>query len=295
MEPTQVSPLPYSATVAVYPITSPLATTIPQSDKAKAKDNELKRITKFLVDPMQREEMNTKELKALIRKASGFFVVNGQLWKKDPRARHKLVVEKEKRLGILRQVHNELGHKGIFTLRTYILECFWWPYFDDNVCWYLKTCHECQVQSTQHLYIPPTVPVPLSLFCKVYIDTMLMPRSNGFCYIVHAHSSLSSYPEWCMLCQENSRTLGSFVFEDILCRWGAVEEIVTDNGPAFVQAVEYLSKQYHINHICLSPYISHANGPVERHHFDVQESLIKASNGKESLWTAVAPSVFWTE
>jgi len=46
--------------------------------------------------------MNTKELKALIRKASGFFVVNGQLWKKDPRARPKLVVKKEKRLGILR-------------------------------------------------------------------------------------------------------------------------------------------------------------------------------------------------
>jgi len=72
-----------------------------------------------------------------------------------------------------------------------------------------------------------------------------------------------------MLRHENSRTLGSFVFEDILCRWGAVEEIVTDNGPAFVQAVEYLSKQYHINHIRISPYNSCANGPVERCHFDV--------------------------
>jgi len=39
-EPTQVLPLPYGATVAVYPITSsPLATMIPQSNKAKAKDS----------------------------------------------------------------------------------------------------------------------------------------------------------------------------------------------------------------------------------------------------------------
>jgi len=57
----------------------------------------------------------------------------------------KLVVEEGKRLGILRQVHNELGHKGIFTTCTHILECFWWPYFDDNIRWYLKTYYECQV------------------------------------------------------------------------------------------------------------------------------------------------------
>jgi len=218
-EPTQALPLPLGATVAVYPIaSSPLATMIPWSNKAKAKDDELKRVAKFLVDPTQREGMNTKELKVLIRKASGFFVVDRWLWKKDPRMRHKLVVEKRKQLGILRQVYDELGHKGIFTTHTYILECFWWPYFNDDICWYLKTCYECQVRSTQHLYIPLTIPIPLSLFCKIYIDTMLMPRSNGFHYIVHDHCFLSSYPEWYILRHENSRTLGSFVYENILCR-----------------------------------------------------------------------------
>jgi len=120
--------------MAVYPITSsPLATIIPWSNKAKAKDDELKRVMKFLVDPMQQEGINTKELKILIRKASSFFVVDGWLWKKDPRMRHKLVVEEGKQLGILRQVHNKLGHKGIFITHTQILECFWWLYFDDNV------------------------------------------------------------------------------------------------------------------------------------------------------------------
>ena len=122
-----------------------------------------------------------------------------------------------------------------------------------------------------------------------------MPRSNGFYYIIHGCCSLSSYLEWRMLQHENSRTLGSFVFEDILYHWGAVEEIVTDSGPAFVQAVEYLSKQYHINHICISPYNSCANSPVKRRHFDVWESLIKAGNGKESSWTVVTSSVFWAE
>jgi len=149
----------------------------------------------FLMNPLQRDRMEAEELKVLIRKASGFFVADGQLWKKDSRAKHKLVIDEEKRLDLLRQAHDDLGHKSIFTTRTQILERFWWPYFDDDIHWYLKTCHECQVRSTQHLYIPPTVPVPLSLFRKVYIDTMFMPKSNGYRYIIHARCSLSSYPE----------------------------------------------------------------------------------------------------
>jgi hypothetical protein len=35
-----------------------------------------------------------------------------------------------------------------------------------------------------------------------------------------------------------------FIFEGILCRWGALEEIVTDNGLAFMEALNWLAEQY---------------------------------------------------
>ncbi|KAJ3565119.1 hypothetical protein NP233_g7843 [Leucocoprinus birnbaumii] len=164
-----------------------------------------------------------------------------------------------------------------------------------DVRWFVQTCHECPIRLLHRIHIPPTVPRPITLFRKAYIDTMLMPKSNGFRYIVHACCSLSSYPEFCMLRAENARTLGTFIFEDILCRWGAIEEIVTDNGPAFVQAAEFFSQRYKINHIRISPYNSRANGPVKRRHFDVREALVKAAGGEENRWTTVAPSVFWAE
>ena len=59
--------------------------------------------------------------------------------------------------------------------------------------------------------------------------------------------------------------------------------------------MEYLSKQYRINHIWISPYNSRANSPVERRHFDVRESLVKAAEGVEHCWSTVALSVFWAE
>jgi hypothetical protein len=45
--------------------------------------------------------------------------------------------------------------------------------------------------------------------------------------------------------------------------------------------MEYLSKQYHLNHIRISGYNSRANGTVERSHFDVRQSLFKVIDGDQ--------------
>jgi len=268
---------------------------IPRAEKSKTKDEKIKEIKSFLEAPEQPISMDDQGFKQFIKKASNFFVLDGQLWKKDQQGRHKLVIPEERRLGIIRQAHDELGHKGIYTVRTRLLERFWWPDLDEDVKWYIKTCHECQIRLMKKIVIPATVPTPAGLFRKVYIDTMLMPKAQGYRYIIHARCSLISYPEWTKARNDNFKTIANFIHEKILCRWGAVEIIVTDNAPQYIQAVEYLAEKYHIHHIKISPYNSRAQGPIERRHFDVREALIKAADGDESKWPNVAPSVFWAE
>ena len=124
---------------------------------------------------------------------------------------------------------------------------------------------------------------------------MLMPTVNKFRYLVQARCALSSWPEWRPLRRETEKTLGDFIFEEILCRWGGVAEIVTDNGPAFVAAAGYLAEKYGVHHIKISPYNSQANGLVERKHFDVRESLMKACKNDYSQWVMMAPVVFWAD
>ncbi|KXN92875.1 hypothetical protein AN958_07129 [Leucoagaricus sp. SymC.cos] len=46
----------------------------------------------------------------------------------------------------------------------------------------------------------------------------------------------------------------------------SLEEIVTNNGTAFVAAMDYLKEKYGIRHICISPYNSQSNGTVETTH-----------------------------
>jgi hypothetical protein len=84
--------------------------------------------------------------------------------------------------------------------------------------------------------------MPAPLFAKVYIDTMHMPLSGQFKYIVQGRCSLAYYPEFHMLHNETPKTIRDWIFEDIICRWGSLNEIVTDNSPAFITALEYLTK-----------------------------------------------------
>ena len=267
---------------------------IPRSDRAKARDNEIIQIRKFLEDPDKISHPNDKEFKQFIQSATKFFVNKNQLWRKDHHGKHKLVIPNVRRLDLICQAHDDLGHKGIFTIRNRLLEHFWWPNLDQDVKWYIQTCHECQLRLLHKLIIPLTIPIPGGLFRKVYINTMLMPKAKGYRYIIHARCSLTSYPECKMVKHENFKTIAAFLYE-LVCRWGAIKILITDNAPQYLQAAELLAEKFHIKHIKISPYNSRAQGPIERQHYDVWEAIMKAAEGDESKWPDVAPAVFWAE
>ena len=129
----------------------------------------------------------------------------------------------------------------------------------------------------------------------MYMDTMHLPRSGGFSYIVQGQCSLTHYSEFRMLRKETTQALGDWIFQDILCRWGTLVEIVSDNGKPLIAMLGHLEKKYLVKHIRISGYSSRANGIVERSHFDVRQALFKALDGAENKWAQVAQSVFWSE
>jgi len=124
---------------------------------------------------------------------------------------------------------------------------------------------------------------------------MHLPCSRGFSYIVQGCCSLTHYLEFRMLHKETAQTLGDWIFKDILCQWGMLVEIVSDNSKAFITALSHLEKKYHIKHIWISGYNLRANSIVERLHFDVRQALFKVSDRADNKWSQVAQLVFWSE
>ena len=189
---------------------------IPQNEKAQLADQRLAQVEEFLRDITRPPDMHDAEFRQFLWYCSEFFMKNNKLWRRDPHGRHKIIVPVDKRFAIINEAHEALGHKKIYAVRIQLLERFWWPFLDHNVKWFVQSCHQCQLQQMRYHHIPPTVSAPASLFRKAYIDTMYMPRTAGFRYIVQARCSLS-YPEHRRLKRETGATIGAFIFEDILC------------------------------------------------------------------------------
>ena len=196
---------------------SPADPTIPQSDKAVAKDARILHIRQFLETTECPLDLSECDFQSFINTASHFFFLNSSLWHRQPNGCHQLVVPEPKHYGLIKEAHDDLGHKGVFSVCTRLLLHFWWPMLVDDVKWFIKTCHQCQIHQTRRLRIPPTVPVVGGLFRRVHIDTMLMPHTGGYRYIVQACCALTAYPEWHMLQSKSTSILASFIFEDLLC------------------------------------------------------------------------------
>jgi len=267
----------------------------PANDNASKADAEIDRIRQYLLSRRTPSDLPANALTRFISRAQRFLIAGGRLWRRQHSGRHQLYVRPSVRHALVHDAHDKLGHKGFYSTRRALLDRFWWPALKSDVKWYVQTCHQCQIWQTTKIRLPPTVDTPVPLFHKVYIDTMFMPPAGGFRYIVQARCSLTAWPEWRALRVETGRTLGNFIFEEILCRWGAVGEIVTDNGTAYIAALEWLADKYGIHHIRISVYNSQANGIVEHQHHTIRDSIFKACDSEDSCWPTVTPFTFWAD
>ncbi|KAF8816295.1 hypothetical protein BYT27DRAFT_7077652, partial [Phlegmacium glaucopus] len=192
-----------------------------QNEETRQKDRELEVTRKFLETLDIPEGLTERIKKAFLKNVSKFFTRGGKLWKKEHKGRHQQVVTtSQEHYRLLIEAHDRLGHKGFYATYRTLADRFWWPLISLDIRWLIKTCHQCQIQSFENVVIPPTVQTPAPLFRKAYIDSMHMPISYGRKYIVQACCSLTGWPEWRALTRETGRTLGTFIFEEILCRWG---------------------------------------------------------------------------
>lgn len=272
-----------------------------RAEHGKVLDDMIPCILKWYRDPDAAvlKDKFKKDRQKFIRQANKFFIdKQGRLYRRNEEVggRHRLFVPKDKRMYMLHAAHDHLGHKGVFATRSVIEKRFWWPDLDGDVAWFVKTCQACQDRQLQLIKAPPTLTYTPSLFQKIHVDTMKMtPASNGCNNIVHGRCALSSWSEGRALRNENSRTLGEWFFEDIICRWGCPEEVVTDNAPVMKSMLKWLENKYGIRGIRISAYNSQANGKIERAHFDIRQALVKATGGNLAKWWWFLNHVFWAD
>jgi hypothetical protein len=197
---------------------------------------------------------------------------------------------------LLREAHDDFSHCGVHAVFETLQARFQWPYLYQDVVKNVQTCHECQIWSVKWLTTPLKVSKPATLFSKIYVDVMDMLQGvNQYKYIVAAWDDLSQAAEGHWLKKNNMRSIANFLWQEIICCYGSIGKIVTDNNSEFGQACEQLIKKYGIAQICISPYNSQAYGVVEQGHFIIQESVIKACGFKIGNWPYKVHHAFFAD
>jgi hypothetical protein len=216
--------------------------------------------------------------KRFIQKATHYFVKEDKMWKRRKQETPLLVIfDHDRRIAILTQAHEGLGHKGEQAVFETVRERYYWPHLRQDVHHHVRSCHQCQVRSTVKMKIPITISAPATLFTKVYVDVMDMTESiQGHKYIVCARDDLSRATECKALFKNDSISLMRFFWEQIYCRYGAIGEVVTDNGSEVKGAFAELLRRLNIPQVRISPYNKQANGVVERGHFILREAIMKS-------------------
>ena len=207
----------FSTDITESSSTAELATyAAPRSNTAILADKHLEMAHDWLISMEQLDSISDHEYSLVIHYMTGFFINGGILWKHDPQGAHKRVLYQNQYTEAMAAAHNDTGHHGFYVTHMLITEHYWWPFMGHDIAWYVQTCHICQTRQTRQIAIPPVVAMPAPLFAKMYMDTMHLPQSGSFSYIIQGCCSLTHYLEFRMLWKETAQAIGDWIFQDIL-------------------------------------------------------------------------------
>jgi len=247
------------------------------------------------------ELTNQKQIKQFINFCKAFQLKNNYLYKKDKRKKKDgqllRVIRKFELESVLYMMHNDptAGHFATDIMFNKIRERYYWPQMFEDIRTYVQTCDSCQrrgkAKNNQLLH-----PIPVQTpFFQVGIDFVgPLPRTtNGNRYILVAMDYLTKWPEARPLPTATAEVTAHFLYEEIICRHGCPNRILSDRGTHFNnRMIEHLLKTFNIKHILSSPYHPQTNGLVERFNRTLCESLAKLVRHSDEWDKYVAPVLF---
>ena len=242
---------------------------------------------------------NRKHIKQFTNLCAHFQIKNNYLYRKDKRKEGNWlrVIRKFELEPVLIMMHNDplSGHFATNTMFDKIRGRYYWPQMFEDIKSYVQSCDSCQKRGKAHnnqLLHPIPVQTP---FFQVGIDFVgpLPKTTGGNRYILVAIDYLTKWPEARPLPLANADVTATFLYEEIICRHGCPNRILSDRGTHFNnRMIERLLKTFNIKHLLSSPYHPQTNGLVERFNRTLCEALAKLVNQTDEWDKYVAPVLF---
>ena len=197
---------------------------------------------------------------------------------------------------LLESAHvNDGGHCGINRSRKILTARCFWEGMSEDVVDYISKCDRCQKSRINKLQkgsedLHP-IPVPRKVWSQVRIDIMTMKKVGEYRYLITGMDYFSKNLEMRALKTKSAREVAQFIYEDIICRWGSSDIIITDQGREFCNAInDELMERAHCKHRITSSYHPQSNGLVERQNRTTTNFLLKNMDCQDD-WVDMIPTM----
>ena len=261
-------------------------------------DPELGPIIRFLEDQQLPED---ERLAVEIRRtAPDYQIIDGVLHfnyapkGKGPRADRvvkQLMVPHVLRDDLLKSYHDSpIGcHQGMTRTYERMKQKYWWHTMSKDTIKYVESCEVCQraKRNFSH-HNAPLQPLPIvERFGRIHMDFLgpLPTTSEGHKYILLVVDSFTRWCECFPLVSADAVSVARILFDQIICRFGAPQSILTDRGQQFMSSlIKELCRLFQIVKINTSAYHPQTNSACERMNSFILQSLRTLCNKDQSNW-----------
>lgn len=211
--------------------------------------------------------------------------------------RKKLIKENHEGIEGSKEAIAMAGHRGRDRLYGLLSARYFWPDMYIEIEQYCTLCLVCQKVNPAVLKVRDVlqpVGVPKRVMAQIGIDLCQLPPAHGMKYVVVAVDYFSKWVEAKALPDKTAAEVGRFLYEDLICRHGCIETIISDQGREFNnELMTELLKLTGVRHRVTRPYHPQANGMVERVNQSLKNALLKTIQEDTSAWPLALPGVLF--
>ena len=123
-------------------------------------DEETEEYWKNIIEYLQTLQVpkTVKNRKSFIQTVRKYFIYENALWRRTKDIPRRVILDKEEREELIRQAHDESGHRGRDPTYRKLAEFYFWPNMLAEIALHCRTCRQCQLRSSYHpkVIINPT-------------------------------------------------------------------------------------------------------------------------------------------
>ena len=233
-----------------------------------------------------------KLARRIVFESRTFNVVSGVLHREDPSfpTRNCIVAPSLMRDSLIQEAHQgrfagHLAQKKVYDrLRRYV----WWRGMRSDIDRYCKSCLVCVSRRGGCRPSKPLLhPVPVGgPFHRVGVDVLQLPlTTRGNKYVVVFMDYLTKWPEAFAVSDQKMETVARLFVEQIVCRHGIPEELLSDRGANFLsELIQGICRLLEVKKINTSGYHPQTDGLVEKFNSTLVNIISKSCNINDRDW-----------